>query len=105
MLKSTKRSEGYPRTQGYRGRHRPMNARSDHRISEGMTSGMPSRQLDGECEHLRIQVPTPVSGGKELNSSQDPYTVRKPMNEYRPLLVEGSGRRIEKSLAAMDFKK
>jgi hypothetical protein len=47
----------YPRTQGYRGRHRPMGRRSkEQRNAQITTSEVPVRQADETPQHHRIQV-------------------------------------------------
>jgi hypothetical protein len=74
-------------------------------VSRNTTSRIPERQPDGEQEHRRIQVKTPVSEEEDPNSPKDLNTVDESTQECQLTLVEGSNRRIEERLATVDFGK
>src|ERR1700722_8383515 len=97
--------QSYPRTQGYRGRHRPMGRRTtEQRNAQIMTSEVPVRQADGTPQHHRIQVSALVSGGEGKDDPASPNTVRESTLGYQPSRVEGSAKKIEKRLALVDFR-
>ena len=103
----------HPRTQGYRGRHRPMGKRTKEQtrmrtetqtaLEKNKTSRVPGRQPDGKPEHQRIQVGASVSEGEGNDNPGSLNTVRKSTQENQLSAVEGSRGKIEARLALVDF--
>jgi hypothetical protein len=106
--------QSHPRTQGYRGRHRPMGKRTKEQTKKrtetqtepevNKTSGIPGRQPDGKPEHQRIQVGASVSEGEGNDNPGSLNTVGKSTQESQLTTVEGSRKKIEARLALVDFR-